>query len=161
MPNRDDTAKTYDAVADDYVAHIYAELGDKPLDRELLDRFADAVRGQGPVRDVGCGPGHVTRYLHERGVDVAGIDLSPGMVDRARRLNPGIAFNQGDMAALALPDGALAAIVLFYSIIHIPRPDVVSVLRELRRALRPRPSIATSGGATRSTWTTCCSRARR
>lgn len=137
MPNRDDTAKTYDAVADDYVAHIYAELADKPLDRELLDRFADAVRGQGPVRDIGCGPGHVTRYLHERGVDVAGIDLSPGMVERARRLNPGIAFSQGDMGSLDVGDNALAAIVLFYSIIHIPRPDVVPVLRELRRALRP------------------------
>lgn len=132
-----DTARAYDAVADDYVVHIYRELEDKPLDRELLDRFADAVRGQGPVRDIGCGPGHVTRYLHERGIEIAGIDLSAGMVERARQLNPGIAFSQGDMAALDAQDGAWTAIVLFYSIIHVPRGEVADVLRELCRTLRP------------------------
>ena len=137
MSDRQDTAKSYDAVADEYVAHIYGELRDKPLDRELLDRFADALRGAGPVCDIGCGPGHVARYLHDRGVAMSGIDLSAGMVARARRLNSGIVFRQGDMAALDVPDGAWAAIVLFYSIIHIPRPEVVAVLVELRRTLRP------------------------
>jgi SAM-dependent methyltransferase len=137
MTDRRDTAKSYDAVADEYVAHIYGELRDKPLDRELLDRFADAVRGQGPVCEIGCGPGQVARYLHDRGVEMSGIDLSAGMVERARRLNPGIEFHQGDMAALDAPDGSWAAIVLFYSIIHIARGEVVAVLRELRRTLRP------------------------
>jgi SAM-dependent methyltransferase len=137
MSDRRDTARSYDAVADEYVAHIYGELRDKPLDRELLDRFADAVRDAGPACDVGCGPGHVARYLHDRGVDVSGVDLSAGMVERARRLNAGIEFRQGDMAALDAPDGSWAGIVLFYSIIHIPRDDVVAVLRELRRTLRP------------------------
>jgi SAM-dependent methyltransferase len=137
VSDRRDTARTYDEVADDYVAHIYGELRDKPLDRELLDRFADAVRGKGPVCDAGCGPGHVARYLHDRGVDVSGVDLSAGMVDRARWLNPGLEFHQGDMAALDVPDGSWAGIVLFYSIIHIPRDEVIAVLLELRRTLRP------------------------
>jgi SAM-dependent methyltransferase len=137
VSDRRDTARSYDVVADEYVARIYGELRDKPLDRELLDRFADAVRNVGPVCDVGCGPGHVTRYLHDRGVDVSGVDLSAGMVERARGLNPGIEFRQGDMAALAAPDGSWAAIVLFYSIIHIPRDEVVAVLRELKRTVRP------------------------
>jgi SAM-dependent methyltransferase len=141
VSDRRDTARSYDVVADEYVARIYGELRDKPLDRELLDRFADAVRGVGPVCDVGCGPGHVTRYLHDRGVDVCGVDLSAGMVERARGLNPGIDFRQGDMAALAAPDGSWAAIVLFYSIIHIPRDEVVAVLRELKRTLRPGGSL--------------------
>ena len=69
MSDRRDTARSYDEVADESVAHIYGELRDKPLDRELLDRFADALRGGGPVCDVGCGPGHVARYLHDRGVE--------------------------------------------------------------------------------------------
>lgn len=86
---------------------------------------------------MGCGPGHVARYLHERGAQVCGIDLSPDMVERARRLNPGIEFRQGDMLALDAADGAWAGIVAFYSIIHIPRGDVVRALRELRRVLRP------------------------
>jgi len=128
---------SYNQVADEYVRRIYDELQHKPLDRQLLDRFAASVRGLGLACDMGCGPGHVARYLHEHGAQVCGIDLSPDMVERARRLNPGIAFRQGDMLALDAADGAWAGIVAFYSIIHVPRGDVVRALRELRRVLRP------------------------
>ncbi len=86
---------------------------------------------------MGCGPGHVARYLHERGVKVIGVDLSPVMVHHARRLNPGIEFRQGDMRSLDIEDGTWGGIAAFYSIIHIPQPDVVAVLREMKRVLRP------------------------
>jgi SAM-dependent methyltransferase len=86
---------------------------------------------------MGCGPGHVARYLHERGVQVCGIDLSPAMVERARGLTPGVEFRQGNMMALDAPDSAWAGIVAFYSIIHIPRRDMARALGELRRVLRP------------------------
>jgi SAM-dependent methyltransferase len=128
---------SYDAVADEYVRRIFDELRHKPLDRLLLDRFADAVRGVGPACDMGCGPGHVARYLHEHGVRVCGVDLSPAMVERARSLTPGIAFRQGDMMALAEPDGVWAGITAFYSLIHITRSDMARALGELRRLLRP------------------------
>src|SRR5262249_58992534 len=85
----------------------------------------------------GCGPGHVARYLHERGVPVQGIDLSPAMIAHARRLNPGIAFTQGNMLALDVGDAVWGGIVAFYSLIHIPRADLSTVLRELKRVLRP------------------------
>ena len=103
---------SYDRIAPQYVEHIYGELAHKPLDRALLDRFADAVRSHGQVCDMGCGPGHVARYLHERGVDVLGMDLSPGMVAEARRLNPGIAFHEGSMLALDEADNAWAGIYI-------------------------------------------------
>ncbi len=132
-----DCQRSYDRVADEYVRRISDELRHKPLDRELLDRFAAAVRGRGPVCDMGCGPGHVARYLSEQGAQVCGIDLSPEMVERARGLNPDIELAQGDMLALDAADGAWAGIVAFYSIIHIPRPRLVEALRELYRVLRP------------------------
>jgi SAM-dependent methyltransferase len=128
---------SYNIVADEYVRRIFHELQHKPLDRQLLDLFADAVRDVGPACDLGCGPGHVARYLHERGVQVCGIDLSPAMVERARRLTPGVEFRLGDMAALDEPDGAWAGIAAFYSIIHIPRFDMVQMLSRLRRLLQP------------------------
>jgi SAM-dependent methyltransferase len=134
---RNDYQTSYDQVADEYVRRIFDELQHKPLDRQLLDRFAASVRDVGPACDMGCGPGHVARYLHERGVQVCGVDLSPAMVERARRLNPGVEFRQGDMTALDAPDGAWAGIVAFYSIIHIPRGDMARALGELRRVLRP------------------------
>jgi SAM-dependent methyltransferase len=128
---------SYDLVTDEYVRRIFDELQHKPLDRKLLDLFAASVRDVGPVCDMGCGPGHVARYLHDHGVQVCGVDLSPAMVERARRLVPGVEFRQGDMMALDSPDGAWAGIAAFYSIIHISRGDVARVLGELRRVLRP------------------------
>lgn len=129
---------SYDKVACEYVARISHELEGKPLDRQLLDQFAESVRGRGPVCDLGCGPGHVAAYLRGRGVkEVFGIDLSPGMVSEARRLNPGIHFEQGDMLSLQAEDESWAGIIAFYSIIHIPRVNVVRALSEFKRVLRP------------------------
>jgi SAM-dependent methyltransferase len=59
------------------------------------------------------------------------------MVERARRLTPGVEFRQGDMMALDAPDGAWSGIAAFYSVIHIPRDAMVRALGELRRVLRP------------------------
>jgi SAM-dependent methyltransferase len=132
-----DTPNGYSAVAEDYARNIFDELAQKPLDRQLLDRFADQVRGKGPACDLGCGPGQIARYLKDRGVDALGVDLAPGMVEQARKLNPDIPFYVGNMAALDFPEGAWAGIAAFYSIIHIPRPDVTAALVELKRVLQP------------------------
>ena len=128
----------YDPVAEAYAEKFFHELQHKPFDRELLDRFAQRVRGLGPVCDLGCGPGHIARYLHERGVDAFGVDLSSAMIQVARRLNPGLHFEPGDMRSLRAADLTWAGIAAFYSIIHIPPERVVSTLRELRRVLRPK-----------------------
>jgi SAM-dependent methyltransferase len=127
---------SYDRVAEEYTRRMFDELTHKPLDRKLLDRFASSIQGRGPVCDLGCGPGHVARYLHERQVNVFGIDISAGMVERARKLNPGIEFRQGDMLALDIEDEAWGGAVAFYSIINIPRDEVVTALRELNRVMR-------------------------
>jgi ubiquinone/menaquinone biosynthesis C-methylase UbiE len=131
----DDTQSSYDKVAQEYARRISDELQHKPLDRQLLERFARTVKGR--VCDLGCGPGHVARYLYDAGADVIGIDLSPEMVRAAGALHPQIEFRQGDMQKLDLPDASLAGIAAFYSIIHIPREQVVDALRELYRVLQP------------------------
>jgi SAM-dependent methyltransferase len=133
----DETRASYDKVAEEYAARLLNELENKPLDRELLDRFAERVGDKGRVCDLGCGPGQIGRYLHERGLDVFGVDLSPAMLEEARKAHPGIPFQQGDMRALDLPDGSLAGIAAFYSIIHVSRGEVTAVLSELRRVLQP------------------------
>jgi hypothetical protein len=50
-----DTQISYDRVADEYVRHLFDKLQHKPLDRQLLDRFAASVRDVGPACDMGCG----------------------------------------------------------------------------------------------------------
>jgi SAM-dependent methyltransferase len=131
------TRESYDELAATYTERIFTELAGKPLDRHLLNRLAEDVRGHGLVADLGCGPGHVARYLHDQGVRMLGIDLSPRMIDSARQRSPAIEFRVGDMRTLDLPDGALAGIVAFYSLIHIGEPEMGATLRELRRVLAP------------------------
>jgi SAM-dependent methyltransferase len=143
-PKPSDVQASYDVVADEYARRIFEELEHKPLDRQLLDRFAARVQAIGPACDMGCGPGHVARYLKERGVEVIGVDLSPAMVDLARQLNPGIEFRQGDMRSLEVEDGSWAGVVAFYSLIHIPPPEVAQVLCELKRVLRPGGTLLVS-----------------
>ena len=129
--------ESYDRLAAEYARRIFNELQHKPLDRELLNRFAVEVVGHGEVCDMGCGPGHVARYLHDAGTTIFGLDLSPGMLEQARGLNPDISFQEGDMMALDLKDTTLAGITAFYAIVNIPKQFLPFVFREMERVLKP------------------------
>jgi SAM-dependent methyltransferase len=131
-----DIRGSYDNVAEKYARHLHDELAHKPFDREILERFAREVGGHGPVLDVGCGPGHVGAYLHARGVDVRGLDLSLGMIRTARGLHPDIEFAQGDMTSIGVPEQTLAGVVAFYAIVHLSLSQLPAVFREFRRVLR-------------------------
>jgi SAM-dependent methyltransferase len=147
-----DPAPTYDQVASAYAERFRHELDGKPFDRELLNRFAESAATSAnpacPVCDLGCGPGHVGAFMADLGLDVIGIDLSESMVTQARHDYPALTFVQGDMTALALPNQALAAIVCFYALIHVPRARVLQALQEMRRVLVTRGALllAVHGG---------------
>ena len=132
-----DVRDSYDSAAEAYAENLAAELDHKPLDRHLLNRFAEETRGRGLVADLGCGPGQIARYLREQGVEIVGLDLSPGMIEVARRLHPEIEFRVGDMTRLDLPDGSLAGVVAFYSIVHFSPAELGGVCQQIRRVLHP------------------------
>ena len=130
--------ESYDRLAEEYTRRIADELQHKPLDRELLDRFAKQTKGRDDVCDMGCGPGHVARYLRDAGASVFGLDLSPGMLEQAQKLNPDIPFREGNMLSLDIPDGSLAGVAAFYAIVNIPRKSLPLVFREIWRVLQSR-----------------------
>lgn len=135
----DDARASYDTVAESY-AEIVGPLFD--AERYLhasLSLFAGLVAddGGGLVADVGCGPGHATAHLDRLGAEVFGVDLSPGMIEIARRDHPGLRFEVGSMTALDIADGTLAGVLAFWSLIHIPDEAVPVVFQEFRRVLRP------------------------
>jgi SAM-dependent methyltransferase len=127
---------TYDAVARAYDAQLADELDHKPLDRALLTAFVE-LAGPGTIADVGCGPGHVTRFLASRHPDVAGLDLSPGMIEIARERAPSLPFTVASMLDLPVADGSWAGAVALYSIIHLRPAERGVAFRELARAIRP------------------------
>jgi SAM-dependent methyltransferase len=129
--------KSYDGLADEYARHLFNELQNKPLDRELLNRFAAQTTGRGQVCDMGCGPGHVARYLRDSGATVFGLDLSPRMLEQARQFNSDICFQEGNMMALDLGDRTLAGIAAFYAIVNLPEEMLAPVFREMERVLQP------------------------
>ncbi|MEU8301482.1 class I SAM-dependent methyltransferase [Micromonospora sp. NPDC048909] len=134
-----DTRASYDNVAVSYADQVRDALAAEPYLRGSLAMFADLLRdaGGGPVADVGCGPGHVTAHLRELGVDAFGIDLSPAMVDVARRDHPGLRFEVGSMTDLDLADASVAGLLAWWSLIHVPDDAVGTVFGQFRRALRP------------------------
>jgi SAM-dependent methyltransferase len=94
-----DTRSSYDTDASGYAEKVRGLLGGRPYLRASLALFAELLHGAGggPVADVGCGPGYVTGYLHDAGVDVFGIDLSPEMIAIARRDYSDLRFQVGTM----------------------------------------------------------------
>jgi ubiquinone/menaquinone biosynthesis C-methylase UbiE len=142
-PNADgwleDTRASYDAVADSYADLTRDLLDDTPEERAVLALFADMVgaQGGGIVADVGCGAGRITAHLRHLGVDAFGIDLSPGMIEAARRDHPGVRFELGSMTDLRFADASIAGLVAWYSLIHVPDDEIRTVLAHFRRVLRP------------------------
>ncbi|MFF5077689.1 class I SAM-dependent methyltransferase [Actinoplanes sp. NPDC000266] len=133
------TRTSYDTVADSYADFVRESLSGQPYLRAALALFAELVHaaGDGPVADVGCGPGHVTAHLQKLGVDAFGIDLSPAMIDVARRDHPGLRFEVGSMTDLRLADASVAAVLAFWSLIHVPDEEVPAVFAQFHRVLRP------------------------
>lgn len=132
------TRDGYDSAASEYLRLFGNSLQEHPLDDAMIGAFAALVRGGArPVLDVGCGPGYVTDRLRSLGVRAKGLDLSSEMVALARKAFPDIEFEQGRMAEVDLPDGALDGLLSRSSIIHTPPADVPAVFAEFHRLLAP------------------------
>jgi SAM-dependent methyltransferase len=132
------TRTSYDTVAEHYADQVRDSLATKPYLRAMVTLFADLVRraGDGPVADVGCGPGHVTGFLRDMGLAAFGIDLSPRMVEVASREYPDARFEVGSMTELDLADDSLAGLFAWWSLIHLPDEEVAVALAHFRRVLR-------------------------
>ncbi|MFD5322617.1 class I SAM-dependent DNA methyltransferase [Streptomyces sp. NPDC127092] len=132
---------SYDRVADNYADMVLnTGIGDirrHPWLKASIDAFADSVGGLGPVLDVGCGPGTVTAYLDERGLDVSGVDLSPRMIENARRLHPQCRFSVASATDLGLGEASLGGVLGWWSLFNLPRDVLPQVLASFARALKP------------------------
>ena len=97
----------------------------------LIDRLAPGAT----VLDVGCGTGvPTTRRLTDAGLSVTGVDISPVMLDIARRNVPEAEFVHRDIVDLDPAEGTYDAVVAYFALLHLPRaliPRALSVLHSL------------------------------
>lgn len=127
----------YDIVAENYAELVVMSDAETGLEVAMLEDFGTRVRGRGRVLDAGCGPGRMTQFLADRGVDAFGVDLSPEMVRIARTRHPGLVFAEGSIDALDAASGSVAGVLAWYSIIHTAPADLPAVLAELLRVIEP------------------------
>jgi SAM-dependent methyltransferase len=103
-----------------------------PVDEQLLDR------AEGPVLDVGCGPGRHVRALHARGVTALGLEISPTAVALARRRGAPVMHRS---VFDALPGHGLWRTALLLDGSVGIGGDPVALLRRVREILHPRGQV--------------------
>jgi ubiquinone/menaquinone biosynthesis C-methylase UbiE len=104
---------------------------------ELLDNLeAGYVERFGLGRDVlevGCGTGLVLERIKKFARTAKGVDLSPGMLEKARAR--GLDVVEGSATALPFPDATFDVTCSFKVLAHVP--DIEKALSEMARVLRP------------------------
>jgi SAM-dependent methyltransferase len=126
----DQTRATYDRVAEDYDRTTQA-----PSPELLAFRSSFAASVESPVADLGCGPGRDLRVFRDTGLTAFGIDLSTGMLARARRA--GLPVVRGDLRSPPLRARSLGGIWSCAALLHVPRDDVPATLAGWHALLRP------------------------
>ena len=107
------------------------------------------------VLDLAGGTGDLAEELAGRVAHVFSTDLSPAMVEAARRRGiPRAEYRVMDMQAIDLPDASVDAVTCRFGYMLVPDPALA--LRETRRVLRPggRLAFATWAPAKRNPWAT-------
>ncbi|BAU83478.1 hypothetical protein SLA_2552 [Streptomyces laurentii] len=142
LPGRNTVTLTaqYDEISSDYtdVERVFSTY------RGLIE-VPSLLHALGPVEgasvlDIGCGSGAYARLLRQQGAArVLGVDLSPGMIDTARRLEEadplGVRYevhDAADMPVLGAFDVAVAVAVLHYA---DSRETLARMLRRVRSNL--------------------------
>jgi ubiquinone/menaquinone biosynthesis C-methylase UbiE len=94
------------------------------------------------ILDAACGTGRHSKWLASRGQAVIGVDALSDMLAKARAKLPTTRFEEGDLAALPLPDASVDAALCALALVHLS--DLRPAVAELARVVRPGGRIVIS-----------------
>lgn len=106
------------------------------IDGRWRNRLVRAVIecGAQKVSDVACGSGDVSIALHNKGLDVTGVDISEKMLEIARKRNPEINFLCADSSKLPFADEIFDSVTVSFGIRNFDKRNLC--IRELFRVLK-------------------------
>lgn len=91
-----------------------------------------------PVLDAGCAFGRDTVLFAEQGLKTLGVDMSDGLLKRAKVLYPNLSFQKMDVRNLKLGDNSIAGIWCHATLLHLKNEDIAKALQEFIRVLIPK-----------------------
>lgn len=129
----DITKVSYDKIAEDW----HKDHSDDDWWIDGTDTFAKMLQKDAEVLDVGCGGGTKSKYLTGKGFNVTGIDFSKSMVEIAKREVPQGEFHVLDMRNVLDLGKEFDGVFAQASLLHIPKSDVLSVIKKLVSVVKP------------------------
>lgn len=133
------TIAEYQLTAESFKVGTWAH--DVSQNRQAL--AAAMPRNPGRILDLGCGPGRDLVAFQAEGYDVVGLDATPAFVEMARQVANCEVWQQ-TFLDLQLPENYFDGIFANASLIHVPRSEMVRVLRDLGRSLVAQGAIVMS-----------------
>ncbi|MBP8005723.1 MAG: methyltransferase domain-containing protein [Acinetobacter sp.] len=100
-------------------------------------RKAQAGTIVAPILDIGCGRGEWLEVLGENGLVAKGIDLNRIMVSHCQELNLDVSQAEAIEHLRSLKPNSLGAVTGIHIIEHIPFRQLVALLDEVLRVLKP------------------------
>jgi SAM-dependent methyltransferase len=144
-PGTEELRDAHDVLSEWYAKNLAGALESMPVERAMLDLFAELTLAVGPeIADLGCGTGRLLPYLAGRGLSPRGVDLSPGMVEVARREHPGFVYEVADVRELPFEDASLAGVVCWFSLIYLAPDARARAFAELARVVTPGGYLVTA-----------------
>lgn len=116
------------------IASVYAKYTEDKLMQFQLARFESMLPGK-RILDVGCGVGRDTLYFNEDGYEAIGIDLAEALLAEAKKIAPASKFKKMDFRKMSFKENSFDGIWSMSSLVHIPREQIVTTLKEFHRVL--------------------------
>ncbi|MBQ4828374.1 methyltransferase domain-containing protein [Alteromonas sp. MMG017] len=123
-------AKQFSKAANKYdnEAHIQCEIA-----QAGLNNLPNALHGE--LLDIGCATGTHSHTLQQRGANVMGLDIAPGMVHKAQARFPDVNFKQGSAQSLPFDNSSFSSVFSSMALQWCSSPQTVA--SEIYRVLKP------------------------
>ncbi len=132
MDKTKSVTEIYDKIAEEYAK----SFKESPEETEIIKQFIKLLPKNAKVLDVGCGNSDYYELLKKNKVDYTGIDLSEEMIKIAKQTYPKGNLILMDMKKINFQQNSFDAIFCFYSLIHIAKEEVDSILKKFSEILK-------------------------